>query len=158
MATVHVHTSGVPPWDFAMLVNAVAGGVLALFIEHVVDFGFTLATRLADGAKMATGNAMSGYHPLDITLFGPIQFITNIGIHADVDIADVPAHHKLEVIARCMRLARPELALPRLLFWFWIASQMLWLHMPIFIMDHKKEEWFEFKFLPLINARDVIAY
>lgn len=158
MATIRVYANGVPPWDFNMLVKSVAGGSLPLFVDHVVDFGLTIATRLADGAKIATGNTVSGYHALDITLFGAIKPITNIGIDESVDISDVPTYHKLEAIARCMRVARPELAIPRLMFWFWTASQMLWLYHPIFIMDHNKEEWFEFKFAPLVSARDAVSF
>lgn len=158
MATIRVCADGVPPWDFNMLVRAVGGGSLSLFVDHVVDFGLTIAMRLADGAKIATGNPMSGYHSLDITLFGAIMPITNIGVDEAVDICDVPTYHKLEAIARCMRVARPELAIPRLIHWFWIAAQMLWLYHPVFIMDHKQEEWFEFRFAPLMNARDAISF
>jgi hypothetical protein len=79
-------------------------------------------------------------------------------IKEDTDIPDVPTHFRLMEIAHIMRLQKPEDALNRLLYWLWSASQYTWMYLPVFIMDHARGKWYEYKFAPLLDARDEFEY
>ncbi len=131
---------------------------LAELLVHIVEFGSVIADALHSGSKIATGNSTYGFHPVDITLRGPLSRVTNIGLDEAFEVPDVPTYRKLQRISQRMKLARPEVAIDRLCYWFYIASVVAWLHNPIFVMDHQGESWREFRYPPLWEARNRFAY
>ena len=158
MAKIRVFCDVVPPQDIVMLTEHVASGSLPLLISHAIDFGYFIAPKLARGAKIASGNDIRGYVPISITLREKMKWATNIGINTTVEIPDVPSYRQLTQISQIMRQGRPDAAIARLLHWLWIASQHNWMYMPIFVMDHQRGEWYEYKFAPLLDARDQLEY
>ena len=140
-----------------MLAKCMSEKSLETLILQMIEFGFPIALALGRGAKVATGSS-SRYHTLPITLSGDIERVTNIGHEGECEIPDLPTYAHLQRIAGIMRLATPELALPRLAYWLWIASQVAWLYAPLLIMDHFKDEWYEYQFPALWDARAHILY
>ena len=147
----------VPPQDIIMLTRVVADGSLPRLIVHTIDFATGIVPRLATGAKIATGNDARGFRAIDITLSGKIPWITNLANESHELIPDIE-YQRLLRISQVLRVGTPDSALPRLMFWFWIASQFHWMYLPIFVMDHRREEWYEYKFAPLLDVRDLIEY
>ncbi len=157
MPKIYFSIRTVPPPELTMLAECLCDKSIETLIGHMIEFGFPIALALGRGAKVATGTP-SRYHALPIRLAGEIPRITNIPIEGDCEISDLPHYAHLQHIARIMRLATPELALPRLAYWFWIASQVAWMHHPLLIMDHAKEVWGEYRYPPLWDARARFCY
>lgn len=168
MPRIRVYCDTVPEGDIAMLSRVLAQDSYPKLIALVVDFGYPIAHLLARGAKIATGNDVRGFRVADIALFSnmPRSLPAGFGVRAQIkatirekiEIPDVPSGAHLAEIAHLMRLQKPEDALNRLLYWLWIASQYTWMYLPVFIMDHARGEWYEYKFDPLLDARDEFEY
>lgn len=158
MATVRFAIESVPPTTLSMIAEHVSGGSMDVLATQMVDFGAIITGALHSGAKIATGNVFLGFHTIGIDLRTPIRRITNIGVDTRVTMSDLPTYRRLRRTAELMRVASPDAAMDRLAYWFWTATQIAWFYYPLFIMDHRREIWREFRYDPIWNARDLFDY
>ena len=157
MKRIRFRCEAVPPQDIIMLTNVVGGGSVERFVGYAIDFGMDIAPRLASGAKIATGNDVRGYRTIDITLRGKMERIGNIAKENIAEISDIE-FQRLARVGLVMGCSAPEFALPRLVYWMWITSQINWMYLPVYVMDHRREEWFEYIFRPILDVRDLLEY
>lgn len=158
MATVRFTVDSVPPGTLTMIADCVCEGSVERLATHMVDFGAVITGALHSGAKIATGNTFLGFHTVGIDLRSPLLRITNIGLDTKIEMADLPTYRRLGRIAELMQVSSPDLAMNRLANWFWSATQIAWFYYPLFVMDHRREEWREYRYDPIWNARDKFEY
>ena len=158
MATVRFAVDCVPPATLQMIADCVCGGSLTDLAIHMIDFGTFITGALHSGAKIATGNIYLGFHTVGIGLRTPLTRITNIGVNIKVDIPELPTYRRLQRIAELMQVSSPDIVMNRLAYWFWTATQIAWFYYPLFVMDHRREEWREYRYDPIWDVRDRFEY